>query len=789
LFNKKGRLYFLICFCFLCALIIVRLFPKQPILSQYYFSTAVFDRSGTLLRLTAAKDGQYRLFVPLSQIPKSLKIGTLLYEDRFFYFHFGFNPIALAKGFWISVVKKQRAVGASTITMQTARIVYGINSSSVTGKIKQTLAAIWIEMRYSKNDILEAYLNIVPYGYNIEGAGAASLIYFSVKPKDLTILESFSLCVIPQNPNLRKLSEPQSKERTEKMRKLIFNKWVKKHPNDLDKENYFNMPLQIRKPASLPFFAPHFTDKIIKEAADSGEFAVTTLDLNLQKVLENRIKNYIDRKSYLGINNASAILVNYKTMEVLAYIGSSDFFDDTIEGQVNGLSAYRSPGSVMKPFIYALALDKGIIHPLTLLKDTPKRYGIFAPENSDRDFFGPVFAKNALIQSRNIPAIDLLIKINPDSFIELLKKAGVENLKPADYYGSSLAIGGFEISAEKIAQMYAMLANSGKMQDLKFLKREQGSLGQGPSGQSPKVLSPEAAFLTLNMLKDNTRPDGVSDIPFKVYWKTGTSYAYRDAWTAGVFGDYVLVTWVGKFNNEGQKTFMARQAAAPLFFELIKSVSVEDKNPANSEPDISNLNLREVEVCAISGDLPNAFCQKTLKTYFIPSKSPITVCDVHRPVYIDKKTGLRRLYYDPEKTNIAVYEFWGTEILSVFEAAGITHKKPPKFLPDLEITEMSHYGNPPHIVLPVQNITYVFRAQNFENEKSAQIQEENLVFQADADSDAKTIFWFLDNKYIGQSKPGTILTTKPQSGTFSVKAIDDLGRSSEIKLKAEIIGR
>jgi penicillin-binding protein 1C len=775
-----------------CALAALRFFPKRPVLSGFSFSTAVFDRNGTLLRLTASKDGQYRLFVPLSQMPQSLKTGTLLYEDRFFYMHPGFNPVALAKGFWISVVKKRRAVGASTISMQTARIIYGINSSNVSGKIRQTAAALLLEARYSKNDILEAYLNIAPYGYNIEGAGAAALIYFSVKPKDLTLFEAFSLCVIPQNPNFRKIFDVRIKDKTEKMRKLIFGKWVKKYPRDLDKESYFNMPMQIRKPDSLPFFAPHFTDRVLSSFASSsalssgasseryGRAINTTLNLGLQKTLEARIKNYIDRKSFSGISNASAILVNYKTMEVLAYIGSADFFDDSIEGQVNGLSAYRSPGSVMKPFIYALALEKGIIHPLTLLKDTPKRYGIFAPENSDKDFFGPVFAKNALVQSRNIPAIDLLIKITPDSFIDLLKKAGVENLKSAGYYGSSLAIGGFEISAEKIAQMYAMLANGGIMQDLKFTKDAQNN--------GARVLSSEAAFLALDMLKDNAIPEGgapaargsANKAPFQVYWKTGTSYAYRDAWTAGVFGDYVLVVWVGKFNNDGQETYLARRAAAPLFFELIKSIYSEDKNAAYSGLDASNLNLREVEVCAISGDLPNAYCRKTLKTHFIPLKSPITVCDVHRPVFIDKKTGLRRPYYDPEKTNVSVYEFWSSEILSVFEAAGIAHKKPPKFLPDLEINEISHYGKAPQIILPVQNITYVFRAQNFENE--------SMAFQADADADAKALFWFLDNKYVGQSKPGTILSVKPPSGVFSVKAVDDLGRSSEIPLKVEIIG-
>ena len=774
--HKKIKRTATVLLCVMSLLLLMRFMPKDHLLHNYSFSKAVFDRNDKLLRLTTSQDEQFRLFIPLSQMPLSLKKGTLLYEDKYFYVHPGVNPVALFKGFWISIVKKQRPVGASTITMQLARMLYDIDSTSIAGKIKQLLAALWIEIRYSKNSILEAYLNIAPYGYNIEGAGAASLIYFSNQIENLTILEAFTLCVIPQNPNFRKLSNNDKKEKMEFARKRVFNRWVKKYPEDTDKENYFDMPLHIKKPSGLPFEAPHFTDKMITENNDCVIY--TTLDLNLQKIIEENIKSYVERNERNGINNASAMLINYKTMEVLSYIGSTDFFDDSIQGQVNGCAAYRSPGSTLKPFIYALALDKGIIHPLTLLKDTPKHYGIYAPENSDRDFMGPVFATTALTQSRNIPAIDLLLKINPDNFISLLRKAGVSKLQNSDYYGSSLAIGGFEISMEKISQLYAMLADRGILKDLKFTKL--AKINTEPA------LSPEAAFLALQMLKDNKRPEAeikaaASYRNFEVYWKTGTSYAFRDAWTAGVFGDYVLVVWIGKFNNEGQQSFMARTAAVPLFFEIIKSLSGENKNITASKLNEDDLNIIFTDVCAVSGDLPSQFCNQTVSTSFIPGKSPITLCDVHRAVYIDKKTGLRVPYFIPESTNIAVYEFWSSEIMSLFEMAGILHRVPPRYMPDLEINAVTSYGNAPKIILPTQNITYTFRIHNFENEE--------IPFKADTDSDAKTVFWFLDNKYIGQSKSGTVLTAKTEAGNFTVKAVDDLGRASTAKLKVEIIGK
>ena len=773
--NKKTKCIALFLLCVLSFLFIVRIAPKKEILENYSFSRAVFDRNGRLLRLTTSNDEQYRLFVPFSDFPKPLKTGTLLYEDKYFYFHPGFNPAALAKGFWVSIIKKQRPVGASTITMQLARMLYKLDTTSISGKIKQILYAVWLEMKYGKNDILEAYLNIAPYGYNIEGAGAASLIYFSNRVENLTILEAFTLAVIPQNPNIRRLTENGQKDKMITARKRVFDLWLKKHPQDISKESFFDMPINIKRPSDLPFEAPHLANKMLDESKESTIF--TTLDLKIQKLMEESIRFYIERNRGRGVNNASVILVNHKTMEVLSYIGSADFFDDSIQGQVNGCKAYRSPGSTLKPFIYALAIDKGIIHPLSLLKDTPKHYGVYAPENSDRDFMGPVFAVNALTQSRNIPAIDLLIKTGPDNFIELLKKSGVKDLKDSSYYGSSLAIGGFEISMEKIAVLYSMIANKGELKDLKFVK----------TAKIPayNIITPEAAALALEMLKDNKRP--VAEIKaaasfrdFEVYWKTGTSYAFRDAWTAGVFGDYTLVVWTGKFNNEGQQAFMARTSAAPLFFELIKVISGENK--ISAENIISDdLNITETHVCAASGNLPSKYCGQTVKTYFIPGKSPITVCDVHRSVYIDKKTGLRMPYHIPEKTNISIYEFWNSEILSLFAMAGISHKTPPRYMPDIEITKISHYGKPPQIILPTQNITYTFRLDN--------ISRETVPFKADADADAETIFWFLDNKYIGQSKSGTVLTARAEAGVYTVKAIDDTGRASTAKLKIEVTGK
>ncbi|MDR0822805.1 MAG: penicillin-binding protein 1C [Endomicrobium sp.] len=761
--RSKKVLYIII--AVILILILIRFFPKKTILDGYSFSQSVFAKDNRLLRLTLAKDEQYRLFIPLSSMPKTLQKGAVYYEDRYFYFHFGVNPISLSKAFWTTIIKKEKPIGASTITMQTAKIVYGINSSKIKGKIKQIFASLWLEMRYSKKDILEAYLNIAPYGYNIEGAGAASLIYFDKRAENLNLVEALTLCIIPQNPNFRKLSDNQKKERLS-ARKKLFEFWAKRNPQDLDKAAFFDFSIPIKNPSQLPFLAPHFAQRVISQ--NKSSIIYTNLDLDLQTLIEKQIKNYIAKNSSIGINNATAILVNYKTMDIAAYVGSADFFDKNIDGQVNGVSAYRSPGSLLKPFIYALALDKGLIHPMTLLKDAPRRYGIYAPENSDRDFMGPIFATNALTQSRNIPAIDLLFKIGADDFLNLLNRAGVRNLKSADFYGASLAIGGFEISMGKIAMLYAMLANKGFLQWLKFDK--------SANSQSLSVLSPEASILTLKMLKDNKRPTeeikaAVHNNNYEVYWKTGTSYAFRDIWCGGIFGDYVLIVWIGHFNNEEKQNFLARTAASPLFFEIAQSIAQIDKSIIGSQIDIEDANIVKTQVCSVSGQLPTQYCPKTIETLFIPSKSPIALCDVHRAVYIDKKSGFRMPYYDARFMDMRVFEFWSSDILEIYKLAGINIKQPPQYAPDTEISKTSTYGNPPQIVLPTENAVYVIK----NNEK--------IPFKANTDADAKTIFWFINNKFIGQSKSGEVIFSDIPSGDWTLNAIDDLGRTKTINFK------
>ena len=769
---KNTKVIFVISFCIVLVLSIFKLLPyitsSHDLLSKVSFSTAIFDKNNQLLRLTLARDSSYRVYVPIENISDEFKRAVILYEDRYFYYHFGFNPASLLRGLMSLTNSHERPLGGSTITMQLARVKYAINSKTISGKIHQILKAVYLELKYTKNEILEAYLNIIPYGHNISGVEAAAHIYFNTSSEKLTLSESLLLAVIPQNPTGRTPTNEKGLQRAKLARDSLFHKWIAKHPKDTDAEALFNMPISINTPSQLPFHAPHFTDRLLT-AGYKGS-VVSSLDMDYQKLLENKISEFILRNKLSGIYNAAALLVNYKTMDITAYVGSANYFNNAIEGQVDGIWAKRSPGSVLKPFIYALAIEQGLIHPKSMLKDSPRRFGAYSPENSDSGFMGPLKAYEALVYSRNIPAIDLLININNPSFYDLLKDSGIK-LKKKDFYGSALAIGGFEASAFEIATLYCALANMGELQNINFLNNSE-------INSKKPILSPEASFLTLEMLGENPPPKEFNNIK-SVYWKTGTSFAYRDAWSAGVFGDYVLVVWVGNFNGEGNLSFTGRGAAAPLFFNIVAEILTE-KNITHSSltPNLS-MNIKLVDICSPTGDLPGKFCPTTEKGWFIPGVSPIKVSDVFRQIPIDKETGLRACIYDKNTTYLEIYEFWPADIYDLFVKSGIYKRKPPRYMPDCNINETAYLGLKPQILMPSDGTVYSFSADNSKLY--------TIPFSASSDSDAEKLYWFINGKFIGSSKPNENFFWNGRVGSYQLTVSDDFGRTASVNFMVETI--
>lgn len=744
--------------------------PQPDLVSHQGYSRAFFDKNGQLLRLTLADDQRFRLHVDLDQVAPDLKAATLLYEDQDYYRHPGVDPLALFRAFWSSYIVRERIVGGSTITMQVARLRWRLNTRTLPGKMVQILRALQLTRHYSKDEIFEAYLNLAPYGRNIEGIEAASLIYFAKHARDLSLPEALNLCVIPQNPVKRNPTTSAGYLHLKSARDALFARWVESKPEDADKQLFFDLPINIRAPESLPFYAPHFVNDVDQQLPRLRFGRIdTTLDSNLQRTVEEHLSNYIARNRNLGYRNGAIAVLNHRTMEIEALVGSVEFWNAKIDGQVNGATAKRSPGSTLKPFVYALAMDQGLIHPLTMLKDSPRRYAGFTPENFDQEFLGPVFARDALICSRNVPAADLQARLASPDLYQLLQAAGIEGLQGREYYGLALSLGGAELSMLELLKLYATLPNGGALRPIRFL-------AENPDAEESKIISPEAAYLTLDILSDNpppNRPDLIGQVAdgLEVAWKTGTSFAFRDSWAIGISGPYVIAVWIGNFDGSGNLEFIGRKASGPLLFELFHTLSRGEKWTATDSLNPGLMNLKRVSVCSISGDLPNQYCPHTTETWFIPGVSSIKVSQLHRAIPINPRTGLRACWHQPGKTKLQVYEFWPSDLYRIFQQAGISLKTPPGYEEDCDIENIDASGNPPTITSPVWGLRYSLRSD---------IQgEERIPFSAVVETDVKQIYWFVDDCFIGKAAAGENLYWHPQSGQYAVRAVDDHGRMAQ----------
>ncbi|MBV1911386.1 MAG: penicillin-binding protein 1C [Kangiellaceae bacterium] len=741
--------------------------PKPELKLFQPYSKAYFDSNGELLRIKLAKDERYRLHLPLESISSQLIQATILYEDQEFYDHFGVDVTALFRAFWSTYISGERRIGASTIVMQLARLRWNIPSHTFSGKITQLVRAVQLSRHYTKKQLLEAYFNTAPYGRNIEGVGAASLIYFNKKPIELSLPEVLTLAVIPQNPNKRNPTTDKGFSKLQTARNVLFERWITHHPTDIKQAKYLSMPMNVRPPESLPFLAPHFIPFIDKQLSNwQSEYVETTLNLAHQQLMERVVNRFVIANNKKGIRNASALLVNYQTNQIEAMVGSADFFDSEIQGQVNGTTAKRSPGSALKPFVYALALDEGLIHPMSLLKDSPRKYGGFTPENYDKRFLGPISATRALVESRNVPAVDLQAQLNKMSFYEFLAKAHITNLQDESHYGLALALGGGEVTSIELASLYAMLANRGKWRSIQGLTQQESKFEKN-------LLSAEASFLTLDMLKDNPAPDQFN-AAFNLSnrnetpWKTGTSWAYRDAWAVGISGPYVLVVWVGNFDGKGNDSFIGRSAAGPLFFKLWDAIYPAKNWKLADQLLPDSMNLKRLKVCSNTGDLYEKHCPSVKQSWFIPGVSPIKVSNIYRSIPINKKSGLRACW-SSQNTEQEIFEFWPTELLQIYNKAGLSLKSPPAFEQDCTLNLTSASGVSPIISSPQSRVDYVVRMNSTEPSK--------IPLVASVDHDVSNMHWFVNSEYIGSAKVGETLFWPSRPGEFSIKVVDDSGRS------------
>ena len=767
-----GRLRWIIPCGFFLALVFVYNAVFFDVLKGVSFSRAYFDRDGRLLNIFLTTDDKYRIRASLSDFPPQLIEAVLLQEDRFFYGHFGLNPMSMFRAGWETYVKKDRRVGASTVTMQLARLRYGLYTRNLPGKIGQIFTSLFFEVCLSKQEILEAYLNLVPCGGNIEGFPSAAWFYFGKDIKELSLSEILSLAVIPQNPAKRAPSNTSGD--LIEARRFLYTAWLNEHPEDILLEAEMELPPYLEN--KFPWRLRHLAEYLNNQILPQSNRCRTTINSSLQNICERELEYFLMRNKSWGIKNGSILLIDHTNMEVLAAIGSANYFDDNIQGQVNGFTSKRSPGSTLKPFIYALALEQGLIHPEKILKDTPVGFSEYTPDNFGGEFKGPIHAWDALVDSRNIPAIQLARDIRAPDLYDFLKSARISGLKEKDHYGLSIVLGSADVTMLELAALYAALPNNGIKKNLKFIS--------GVDGFQPgeRLLSPAAAAITVKMLERNPPPNNMRNVkrPVPVAYKTGTSIGFKDAWSIAIFDRYVLCVWVGNFSGEGNNAFIGRHSAAPLGFSIIDAILSDTPGAALLAQRPLPQDVKAVEVCAVSGDIPNDDCPQLTETLFIPGVSPINRCRIHRRIYIDTRTGYRTNETEGVFIRSETREFWPTDILEIFALAGLPRFSPPPYPPNTEAA--SNTGFPPSIISPLSNTDYIIRPG-----LAADSRFNQLVLLAASDQDADELFWFANAQFLGRARPSERFVWTPEPGMWNISVVDKLGRSSGIQVNIETL--
>lgn len=527
-------------------------------------STVVLDREGRLLRPFLTEDGRWRLPIGVDDVDPRFLALLMAYEDRRFFDHGGIDPRAVARAVAQAVSRRRVVSGASTLTMQVARLLEPRDTRDLSAKATQALRALDLERRFTKRQILDLYLGLAPYGGNLEGLRAASLAYLGKEPKRLSLGEQALLVALPQSPETRRPDRfPQAagRARDRVLARAVAAGLVS--PVDAERARHEPIPTA-RKP--FPTLAPHLAEDLIAERPEDRVIRAT-IDLPLQAALERLLQERVD--TWPAEQSAAIVVLEVATGALLASVGGPDYFSIGRAGSVDLTRAVRSPGSALKPFIYARAFEDGVAHPETVLEDRPARWGAWAPENFDQGYIGTVTARHALQQSLNMPAVQLLEAIGPQALVSRLRSAGADlvlaNTAPT---GLAVGLGGLGIRLEDLTDLYAGLARGGttvpvvrRLDDLRFAPERR------------RLTDPVAAWYVADILRGAPPPPNA--LQGRLAFKTGTSWGYRDAWALGFDRRFAVGVWVGRPDGRPVPGLVGRMIAAPLLFEAWQRLGVE----------------------------------------------------------------------------------------------------------------------------------------------------------------------------------------------------------------------
>ena len=521
--------------------------PLTPAISQ-----EVLDRNGTLLRAYMVEDGRWRLGVMLDQVDPFFVALLLDYEDKRYYQHSGVDPQALLRALVQAVWNGHVVSGGSTLTMQVARLLEGSGTGRVAGKVRQIRLALALERRLTKDQILQIYLLLAPYGGNVEGIRAASLAYFGKEPRRLTPAEAALLVAIPQSPETRR---PDRSDLAKAARDRVLNRARSDGLIDADQAQAAASEAVTTRRAAFPALAPHLSDRVVAEEPQASRH-VTTLDKGLQTALEKLAALAVQG---MGVRMQVAIVVaGHGSGEVLASVGSAGYAGGERLGFVDMTTALRSPGSTLKPLIYGLAFDEGLAHPETLIDDRPTDFNGYRPQNFDRQFHGTLRMRDALQLSLNIPVVALTDALGPAKLLQSLDRAQMKTALPVGQPGLAVALGGIGVTLEDMVQLYAAIARGGVVRPLTH------RFG-APVADGQRVLTRVAAWQVGDILAGLAPPPGAPSN--RLAYKTGTSYGHRDAWAIGFDGKHVIGVWMGRADGTPVPGAFGADLAAPVLFE------------------------------------------------------------------------------------------------------------------------------------------------------------------------------------------------------------------------------
>jgi penicillin-binding protein 1C len=531
-----------------------------PLGRDIALSTRVLDRDDRLLRAYATAEGRWRLPARIGDVDPRFFAMLFAYEDRRFRQHPGVDPFALARAAWQLASSGHIRSGGSTLTMQVARLLEPRSGRNLAAKLRQAVRAFELERALSKDEILSLYLDLAPYGGNIEGVRAASLAYFGREPRRLSLAEAALLVALPQSPESRRPDRSVAAARAARDRVLDRFAAMGGVPADEIALAKTEPVPAGRRP--MPMLAPHAADRAIADAAPGSEVRLT-IDADLQKNLEELARERVRTlAALLGPDISLAmIVVDNATGAVRAHVGAPNYFDTRRAGQVDLTQALRSPGSTLKPFIYGLGFEDGFIHPETLIDDRPTRYGAYKPQNFDFTFQGTVTVRRALQLSLNLPALAVLDRVGANRLTARLKEAGANVVLPdGEAPGLAIGLGGAGITLADLTMLYSGIARLGTA----LPAHERRGLS-ADTKQGSRLMEPVAAWYVSHILLGTPPPE--NGVPGRIAFKTGTSYGYRDAWSVGFDGRYSIGVWVGRPDGAPVPGLVGRMAAAPILFD------------------------------------------------------------------------------------------------------------------------------------------------------------------------------------------------------------------------------